>query len=118
MCTYVLVLYTVCYFTGIFYAVVRQISMLFIDNKDSVLIGDCDWAVPLIELCPLLSCATGVAYYWWEEPCQRASLQRSADYRVRHACRDSELRHIYFNGVCCVGQNVLCDLSKKCFVSK
>ena len=26
--------YTVCYFTGIFYAVVRQISMLFIDNKD------------------------------------------------------------------------------------
>ena len=28
--------YTVCYFTGIFYAVVRQISMLFIDNRDSV----------------------------------------------------------------------------------
>ena len=27
--------YTVCYFTGIFCAVVRQISMLFIDNKDS-----------------------------------------------------------------------------------
>ena len=25
--------YTVCYFTGIFYAVVRQISMLFINNK-------------------------------------------------------------------------------------
>ena len=25
--------YTVCYFTGIFYAVVRYISMLFIDNK-------------------------------------------------------------------------------------
>ena len=28
--------YTVCYFTGIFYAVVRQSSMLFIDNKYSV----------------------------------------------------------------------------------
>ena len=28
--------YTVCYFTGIFYAIVMQISMLFIDNKDSV----------------------------------------------------------------------------------
>ena len=28
--------YTVCCFTGIFYAAVRQISMLFIDNKDSV----------------------------------------------------------------------------------
>ena len=28
--------YTVCYFTGIFHAVVRQISMLFTDNKDSV----------------------------------------------------------------------------------
>ena len=28
--------YTVCYFICIFYAVVRQISMLFIDNKDSV----------------------------------------------------------------------------------
>ena len=28
--------YTVCYFTGIFYAVVRQISILFVDNKDSV----------------------------------------------------------------------------------
>ena len=28
--------YTVCYFTGLFYAVVRQISMLFVDNKDSV----------------------------------------------------------------------------------
>ena len=34
MCIYVHVLY--CYFTGIFYAVIRQISMLFIDNKDSV----------------------------------------------------------------------------------
>ena len=28
--------YTVCYLTGIFYAVVRQISMFFIDNKISV----------------------------------------------------------------------------------
>ena len=28
--------YTVSYFTGIFCAVVRPISMLFIDNKDSV----------------------------------------------------------------------------------
>ena len=28
--------YTVCYFTDIFYAVIRQISMLFIDNKISV----------------------------------------------------------------------------------
>jgi len=28
--------YTVCYFTCIFYAVVRQISMWFINNKDSV----------------------------------------------------------------------------------
>ena len=27
---------TVCYFTGIFYAVIRLISMLLIDNKDSV----------------------------------------------------------------------------------
>ena len=30
--------YTVCYFTAIFYAVVRQISKLFINNKDSVFI--------------------------------------------------------------------------------
>ena len=30
------VYYTVCYFTCIFYAVVKPISMLFIDNKDSV----------------------------------------------------------------------------------
>ena len=28
--------YTVCYFTCTFYAVVRHISMLFIDNEDSV----------------------------------------------------------------------------------
>ena len=28
--------YTVCHLTGILYAVVRQISMLFIDNKISV----------------------------------------------------------------------------------
>ena len=28
--------YTVCYLTGIFYAVVRQISMLFIDNEIAV----------------------------------------------------------------------------------
>ena len=28
--------YTVCYLTGIFHAVVRQISMLFIENKISV----------------------------------------------------------------------------------
>ena len=45
-CSCVIIL---CYFTGIFYAVVRQISMLFIDNKDSVfcmqisvmLVGEC-----------------------------------------------------------------------------
>ena len=36
MCTYVHVLLYWCYFTCIFYAVVRQISMLFIGNKDSV----------------------------------------------------------------------------------
>ena len=35
ICTYVHTLYCV-FFTGIFYAVVRQTSMLFIDNKDSV----------------------------------------------------------------------------------
>ena len=34
MCNYFHVLY--CYFTGIFCAVVRQISMLFIDNKKSM----------------------------------------------------------------------------------
>ena len=28
--------YTVCYFTGIFNAVVREISVLFMDSKDSV----------------------------------------------------------------------------------
>ena len=33
--------YTVCYLTGIFYAVVRQISMLFIDNKISVFFIRC-----------------------------------------------------------------------------
>ena len=37
--------YTVSYFIGIFYAVVRQISMLLIDNKDSVV------------LCPVLMSA-------------------------------------------------------------
>ena len=31
-----IIYYTVCYLTGIFYAVIRQISMLFIDNKISV----------------------------------------------------------------------------------
>ena len=31
--------YTVCYFTGIVYAVVRQISMLFIDDKESTCVG-------------------------------------------------------------------------------
>ena len=34
--------YTVCYFTCIFYAVVRQVSMLFIDNKDSVSVSVSD----------------------------------------------------------------------------
>ena len=34
-CTYVLCIIP-CYLTGILYAVVRQISMLFIDNKISV----------------------------------------------------------------------------------
>ena len=37
-CSCVIIL---CYFTGIFYADVRQISMLFIDNKDSVYIYIC-----------------------------------------------------------------------------
>ena len=36
ICILMLMYYTVYYFTGIFYAVVRHISMLFIDNKDSV----------------------------------------------------------------------------------
>ena len=30
--------YTVCCFTGLFYAVVWQMSVLFIDNKDSVFV--------------------------------------------------------------------------------
>ena len=30
--------YTVCYFTGIFYAVVRQISMLFVDSRVNILL--------------------------------------------------------------------------------
>ena len=34
-----IVYYTVCYLTGIFYAVVGQISMLFIDNEMSVFCG-------------------------------------------------------------------------------
>ena len=36
LCELMFMYYTVCYFTGIFYAVVRHISMLFIDSKDSV----------------------------------------------------------------------------------
>ena len=36
MCVLMFMSYMVRYFTGIFYAVVRQISMLLIDNKDSV----------------------------------------------------------------------------------
>ena len=35
LCVLTLMHYTVCYFTDIFYAVVRHISMLSIDNKDS-----------------------------------------------------------------------------------
>ena len=35
-CVLMFMHYTVCYFTDIFYAVVKQISMLFIDNKGSV----------------------------------------------------------------------------------
>ena len=45
--------YTVCYFTGLFYAVVRQISMLFIDNKDSVLFN-------FLILHSQLICMTGI----------------------------------------------------------
>ena len=37
LCVLMFMYYAVSYFTGIFYAVVRQISMLFIDSKDSVL---------------------------------------------------------------------------------
>ena len=36
ICVLMFMHYTVCYFTGIFYAVVRQISMLVINNEDSV----------------------------------------------------------------------------------
>ena len=32
--------YVDCYFTDIFYAVVRNISKLFMDNKDSVSVSD------------------------------------------------------------------------------
>ena len=37
LCVLMFMYYTVSYFIGIFHAVVRQISMLLIDNKDSVL---------------------------------------------------------------------------------
>ena len=36
ICVIMFIYYTVYYFTGIFYAVVRHISVLFIDNKDFV----------------------------------------------------------------------------------
>ena len=36
LCVLVFMYYNVCYFTSILYAVVRLISMLSIDNKDSV----------------------------------------------------------------------------------
>ena len=36
ICVLVFMYYNVCYFTSIFYAVVRLISMLSIDSKDSV----------------------------------------------------------------------------------
>ena len=36
ICVLMFMYYTVCCFTGLFYAVVRQISMLFTDNQDSV----------------------------------------------------------------------------------
>ena len=37
ICVLMFMYYTVCCFTGLFYAIVRHISMLFIDNEDSVL---------------------------------------------------------------------------------
>ena len=36
LCVLVFMYYTVCYFTSILYVVVRLISMISIDNKDSV----------------------------------------------------------------------------------
>ena len=36
ICVLMFMHYTVFYFTGIFYGVVRQMSALFVDNKDSV----------------------------------------------------------------------------------
>ena len=36
ICVLMFMFYTVCYFTGIVYAVLRQMYMLFIDNKESV----------------------------------------------------------------------------------
>ena len=36
LCVLMFMCYTVGYFTGVFYAVAGHISMLFIDNKDSV----------------------------------------------------------------------------------
>ena len=36
ICVLMFMYYCVCYFTGSFYVVIRQISMLLVDNKDSV----------------------------------------------------------------------------------
>ena len=36
ICALMFMYYTVCYFIGISYAIVRHISTLFVDNKDSV----------------------------------------------------------------------------------
>ena len=49
-CVLMFMCYTVCYFTGIFYAVERQISMLLIDNKDSSV---CILYDPVSSLWPL-----------------------------------------------------------------
>ena len=55
--------YTVCYLTCIFYTVVRQISMLFIDNKDSILYVRVSWTYVRACLVDLRTCVSrGLTY--------------------------------------------------------
>ena len=86
--------YTVSYFTGLFYAVVRHISTLFIDNKDSVFCNTLsykDFANNLDHNKPLTSsyqiCETTHLHRRKWHQADRPHLSRNPTQNHRRLCR-------------------------------
>ena len=105
--------YTVCYFTDIFYVVVRQIYMLFIDNKDSVFfIKYLQLNLPLAEASrkaqreterervyfPFILPAAINGYIYGNNPAMEMPLYSTVDWHLMSLGNEVDIHSVHFHG--------------------